>query len=287
MTARFLALLVICGIVAALPWIVRDAMKDNGVDKLAEWSGKGLPLIQGGAPETEMLAAVKTPKPVPDSSRSREVLARVRPSLAMTLQEKGLTFGSPIFIRLFKESSELELWVQKTGSDTFVLFRTYKICRWSGTLGPKEKEGDGQAPEGFYFVGAGRMNPQSRYHLAFDLGYPNALDQSLRRTGSLIMVHGGCLSIGCFAMTDEGIEEIYVLAEAALKAGQPFFRVHCFPFRMTDERMDEVETKKEKWLDFWTELKPGYDFFEILGRPPVVEAKGGHYRILDTTPSPE
>jgi len=224
---------------------------------------------------------------------------KVRPELEAALKKKGLRFGAPIFMRIFKESNELELWVQREaqtpaeqGDAEFELFRTYKICYWSGDLGPKLKQGDGQAPEGFYFVTPGRMNPLSRYHLSFDLGYPNAYDRAHKRTGNYLMVHGSCVSIGCYAMTDERIEEIYTLADAAFAGGQKYFRVHCFPFRMTDARMEKAakseasgsndETPPEsemRWLSFWRNLREGFDAFEKTKRPPNIEVEDGRYEI--------
>ena len=210
---------------------------------------------------------------VPSTPRSREVVARVRPALESALQAKGLTFGAPIFIRIFKASSELEVWVEK--GDRFRLFKIYPICTYSGGPGPKLRTGDLQSPEGFYFVTAGRMNPASRFHLSFNLGYPNAYDRAQGRTGSALMVHGDCVSIGCYAMTDAGIEEIYTLAHGALRKGQPFFRVHIFPFRMTAENM---ELKGDStWRLFWENLEEGYALFERTGCPPDVDVRDGRY----------
>jgi len=149
----------------------------------------------------------------------------------------------------------------------------------SGKLGPKTAEGDLQAPEGFYFVPPSRMKPDSTYHLAFNLGYPNAYDQAHGRTGSFLMVHGNRISIGCFAMTDSKIEEIYTLCDAALDKGQPFFRVHVFPFRMTKERL--ALAKDHKWHDFWLNLKEGYDWFETKRVPPDTTVKDLRYAFRD------
>ena len=160
---------------------------------------------------------------VPESNRSREVIKRMTPKLDQELKNKSLTLGSPIFIRIFKESKELEVWVKK--GLVYHLFKTYAIHYFSGGLGPKLKEGDRKAPEGFYYVTPSRMNPYSRYHLSFNLGYPNPYDRAHGRTGSALMVHGSIVSIGCFAMTDPRIEEIYTLADKALRGGQKYFRV--------------------------------------------------------------
>jgi len=145
----------------------------------------------------------------------------------------------------------------------------------SGDLGPKLAEGDKQAPEGFYHVGSSRMKPDSTYHLAFNIGYPNTYDRAHKRTGSYIMVHGNQVSIGCFAMTDYWMEEIYTLCTKALQNGQAFFRIHIFPFRMTEERL-ATETQSE-WYDFWKNLKEGHDWFEEYKTPPNVTVLNNNY----------
>jgi len=213
------------------------------------------------------------------SDRSREVVARIAPALSAPLAQKGHALGAPLLVRIFKEPKELEVWLLDKASGRFALFRTYPIRKYSGALGPKLKEGDGQAPEGFYSVTPERMNPLSRFHLSFDVGYPNDFDRSLGRTGSAIMVHGGGMSIGCFAMGDEAIEEIYTLAESALRNGQSTFSVHIFPFRMTDAMMKAHEGSH--WLDFWRNLKEGYDYFENKGMPGDVVVEGGRYALRD------
>lgn len=210
---------------------------------------------------------------VPSTDRSRDAVARVRPALERDVEAAGSRFGAPIFIRIFKDEKELELWVEHDGE--FRRFRTYDISTYSGRLGPKLREGDRQAPEGFYFVNAGRMNPASRFHLSFDLGYPNAFDRHHGRTGNALMVHGSCVSVGCYAMTDRRIEEIWALADAALRGGQPFFRVHVFPFRMTADAMRDRASSR--WAGFWRNLKQGYDAFERTRRPPNVVVRDGRY----------
>ncbi|MDB6075616.1 MAG: protein containing YkuD domain [Verrucomicrobiaceae bacterium] len=186
------------------------------------------------------------------------------------LHAAGFKLGSPAYLRIFKESSELELWLQKPGATNYEKWKTYPIARWSGNLGPKQKEGDYQAPEGFYNVVPKRLNPASKYHLSFNIGYPNAYDTAHHRSGNLIMVHGKNVSIGCYAMTDPGIEEIYLIVEAALPDGQTEVPVHCFPFRMTEERMAQAKTDSSPWLGFWNELRPAYLAFEAAHVPPVV-----------------
>jgi murein L,D-transpeptidase YafK len=161
--------------------------------------------------------------------------------------------------------------------DRFERFAVYPICRWSGLLGPKVAEGDWQAPEGFYTVDAKALNPSSRWHRSFNLGFPNAFDRAHGRTGSYLMVHGGCSSIGCYAMTDAVIDEIWRLVSAALQRGQPRFHVHIFPFRMTDERL--AGRSGTPWAGFWRDLKPGYDAFEATGLPPRVSVCQGRYAV--------
>jgi len=185
----------------------------------------------------------------------------------MLLGRKGMDQGAPIFVRIFKEESELEVWKARDDG-RFYHFKTYPICNWSGAVGPKTALGDRQAPEGFYRVSEEQMNPNSQYYLAFNLGYPNAYDRSLRRTGTSLMVHGKCRSAGCYAMTDALMEEIYALAREALKGGQETFEVHAFPFRMTKENMARYRGNKN--YAFWRTLKQGYDFFEKYRLPPTV-----------------
>ena len=209
-----------------------------------------------------LFQAGKTLPGTPDLARFEERLAA-----------SGVKRGAPIYIRIFKLESELELWVQK--GDRFERFATYPICLWSGRLGPKLREGDRQAPEGFYTVDAEQLNPNSRMHRSFSLGFPNVFDRSHGRTGSFIMVHGGCASIGCFAVTDPGVDEIWRMVTAALEGGQPRFAVHVFPFRMTERALDF--RKGYRWHGFWSDLKTGYDLFQPSRIPPAVGVCDGRY----------
>jgi murein L,D-transpeptidase YafK len=196
-------------------------------------------------------------------------------ALDTRLAAAGLAAGAPVFIRIFKLEFELELWMKR--GERFHLLATYPICRWSGALGPKLREGDWQAPEGFYTVDAKALNPYSRWHRAFNLGFPNLLDQAHGRTGSYLMVHGGCSSIGCYAMTDPVIDEVWRLVTAALKRGQRRFHVHVFPFRMTEEQL--ARRADRPWAPFWRDLKPGYDLFEAARLPPAVAVCKGRYVV--------
>lgn len=201
----------------------------------------------------------------------------IQPISAKLLSEmakKGMTPQDPVLVRIFKDESELEVW-KRDRSGRYALLKTFPMCRWSGKLGPKMTSGDRQAPEGFYQVSAGMMNPNSQYYLSFNIGYPNRLEKALGYTGEAIMVHGACSSSGCFALTDEGVAEIYTIARDALKGGQSAFQVQIFPFHMTPENM--ARNRNNPNFDFWTNIKQGYDFFEATKREPKVSACGKHY----------
>jgi murein L,D-transpeptidase YafK len=209
--------------------------------------------------------------------RADAAAARVRPDLERDLARVGLHLGDPVFIRAFKEEKLLDFFIRNRATGKFDLFRTYPIVAASGGLGPKLAAGDRQVPEGFYVVPPAAMNPDSRFHLAFNIGYPNEFDRAHHRTGSAIMVHGDRKSIGCLAMTDEKIEEIYTLCAAAHAAGRGFFCVHLFPFRMTVERM-EIATKSSNFA-FWQSLKDGYDLFEKDRIPSQILVVDGRYHF--------
>ncbi len=212
-----------------------------------------------------------------DTSRIGEVRWRVTSSLKRELRGAGFALGDPIFIRVFKESREMELWMRPKRDSKYSLWKTFPVAGMSGNLGPKLAEGDYQAPEGFYEVDANALNPESDCHLSFNTGFPNSFDSSLGRTGSWIMIHGGDASVGCFAMTDPVIEKIYLIAEAALQKGQQTFAVHVFPFRMTEERMREAA--QSEWLPFWENLRECYTRFEETHVPPAVRNVDGRYEF--------
>ncbi len=185
------------------------------------------------------------------------------------LAQKNMREDAPIMVRIFKEENELEIWKAKDDG-RFHHFKTYPICNWSGGLGPKYKIGDKQAPEGFYKVSAKLMNPNSKFHLSFNLGFPNAFDKAHKRTGKYLMVHGDCRSAGCYAMTDALIEEIYAMAREAFTGGQEAFDVQALPFRMTVENMRRHS--RSKHYAFWrNNLYQGYKDFEVSQLPPKVD----------------
>lgn len=205
--------------------------------------------------------------------------APVSASVKRKMTDLNMSSTSPIMIRIFKEESSLEVWKQ-TRSGKYKLLEDFEICKWSGKLGPKFKEGDRQAPEGFYEITPALMNPNSSYHLAFNLGYPNRYDQSHGRTGSHLMVHGACSSRGCYAMTDQQVQDIYALARDSFKGGQRSFQVQAYPFRMTPENM--ARHRDSEHLDFWKMLKTGYDHFEVTNTPPKISVCEKKY-VFDAT----
>ena len=184
------------------------------------------------------------------------------------MKAKGMNRNAPVMARIFKEEGKLEIWKQKTNG-RYDIIASYDICKWSGQLGPKYIEGDRQAPEGFYSVRPAQMNPNSSYHLAFNMGYPNAYDRANGRTGSHLMVHGACSSSGCYSMTDEQIEQIYAFGRDAFRGGQTEFQIQAFPFRMTAANM--ARYRNDPNYPFWEMLKEGYDHFEITKVPPKVD----------------
>jgi murein L,D-transpeptidase YafK len=211
---------------------------------------------------------------------SARALKALSPAMLAELEHRNMPKDSPILVRLFKEEAEFEVWKQDS-SGRFALLKTYPICRWSGELGPKVKEGDRQAPEGFYAITPAQMNPNSHYYLAFNIGYPNAFDRAWGRTGSDLMVHGDCSSRGCYAMTDEQIGEIYALARESFFGGQRSFQVQAYPFHMTAVNM--ARHRNNPNMPFWTMLKQGSDHFELTRMEPKVDVCEKRY-VFDAEP---
>lgn len=250
----------------------------------------GLVLEPAAASASELAAT-----PVSIERAAAERLGRWRAARAGTLQTPlpgtpdtlrpltrlataGVPLGARLMIRVFKAESELELWAEKDGR--YVPFAVYPICYWSGKIGPKLREGDRQTPEGFYTITPDQLHHGGRWRRSLDIGYPNVFDRVNGRTGSLILVHGGCDSAGCFAMTDAVNAEIYDLVTAAFERGQAHVPVHVFPFRMTEANI--AAHGAGPWQEFWGDLKRGYDSFEATRRPPRVSVCGARYRIADS-----
>ncbi|MFC4170972.1 L,D-transpeptidase family protein [Microvirga sp. GCM10011540] len=210
------------------------------------------------------------------SRSSTRHLQPIPPAAMALMASKGMSKSDPILIRAYKKESEMEVW--KRGSDgRYALLKTYPICRWSGQLGPKTKEGDRQVPEGFYTVSPSQMNPNSAYYLSFDTGYPNAYDRQFGRTGGDIMVHGSCTSRGCFAMTDQNVAEIYAIAREAFASGQRAFQFQSYPFRMTPKNL--AQHRLDPNIGFWKNLKEGSDYFEVTKDEPRIAVAGGRYQF--------
>ncbi|CAN7476756.1 murein L,D-transpeptidase [Bosea sp. LjRoot90] len=197
------------------------------------------------------------------------------PSATYTLMsEKGMSKSQPIVIRSYKKESEVEVW-KKRGDGKYALLKTFPMCRWSGQLGPKVREGDRMAPEGFYAISPAQMNPNSSFYVSFNMGYPNAYDRSHGRTGAHLMVHGACSSAGCYSMTDDQIGELYALVREAQNGGQKAVQMQAFPFRMTPENL--AKHRLDPNIAFWKNLKEGSDYFEVAKDEPSVSVAGGRY----------
>lgn len=188
------------------------------------------------------------------------------PALVKALHDMGSSPGEAMVVRIFKKEEQLEVW-KRTSSGQYKMLKTYEICSYSGDLGPKFREGDYQSPEGFYTITPGLMNPKSNYYLAFNTGFPNKFDRANGRSGSNLMVHGDCKSVGCYAMTDAGIAEIYALARETFKGGNPSFQVQIFPFRMTTASL--AQNAQNQHIEFWKNIKEGYDYFDVTKTPPA------------------
>ena len=214
------------------------------------------------------------------SALSAKALKPLSPAMVVELERKHMPKESPILVRLFKEEAELEIWKQDD-SGRLALLATYPICRWSGELGPKVKQGDRQAPEGFYTITPAQLNPNSHYYLSVDIGYPNAFDRAYGRTGSNLMIHGDCSSAGCYAMSDEQIGEIYALARESFFGGQRAFQVQAYPFRMTAVNM--ARHRNNPNMAFWKMLKQGNDHFEVMRLEPSVDVCDKRY-VFDAEP---
>jgi murein L,D-transpeptidase YafK len=207
-------------------------------------------------------------------------MKELSPEMLSLLQQKNMPKDSPILVRVFKEESELEVWKQDT-SGRYALLKVYPICRWSGELGPKKVQGDRQAPEGFYSITPGLMNPNSNYYLAINIGFPNAYDRANNYSGAFLMIHGDCSSAGCYAMTDEQIGEIYSLARESFLGGEKEFQIQAYPFRLTAANLARHRTNPN--MPFWKMLKEGNDHFEVTHLEPKVDVCERHY-VFDAEP---
>ncbi len=220
------------------------------------------------------LAAAATTRPVPGRAEVAKALAPIPAATLALMAAKRTNAAAPLVVRTFKKEAELEIWKQDADG-RFVYIKTFPICRWSGQLGPKRHSGDRQTPEGFYPIAARQMNPNSHYYLSFDTGFPNAFDRAHGATGSAVMVHGTCSSMGCFAMTDKQVGEIYAIAREALHGGQAAFQMQAYPFHMTAKNL--ALYRSDPNIGFWNQLKEGSDRFEAAGEILNVGVVDGRY----------
>jgi len=221
-----------------------------------------------------LVAAVALAGCETDGLRSGKAMKELSPEMKAELTQRNMPIESPILVRLFKQEAELEVWKQDAAG-RYELLKTYPICRWSGELGPKIKEGDRQAPEGFYNITPASMNPNSQFYLSINTGYPNAFDRSHQRTGAALMIHGDCSSRGCYAMTDDQISEIYALARESFFGGQRSLQLQAYPFRMTPANF--AKHRNNPNIAFWKMLKEGNDHFEVTHQEPKVEVCDKRY----------
>ena len=210
---------------------------------------------------------------LPDSFRAKTVRDAIWPILQKELSANNFKFPAPLYIRIFKDESLLEIWA-KSGKQ-YRLFKSYDICYFTGGLGTKMREGDGKSPEGFYALTPHQLNPLSNYYLAINVGYPNKLERLKGYTGDAIMIHGHCASIGCYAMTNPRIEEIYTLVYEAFKAGQQQIRLDIFPFRMDEQHLKKFGAHAE--AAFWKTMEPGYTRFEKSHLPAEFQIRHKSY----------
>jgi len=206
----------------------------------------------------------------------RRGLAPQTPALLTASENIGATSTSPVLIRIFKQSNELELW-RKTSKGDYALVNIFTVCTYSGELGPKHRSGDRQAPEGFYSISANQLNYHSIRFLSLNTGYPNNYDRVHKSTGSSLMIHGGCDSAGCYAIQDAPMQDLFAAVRDALKAGQKSVQLQIYPFRMSGISM--LLNQDSKYIDFWNQLKVGYDKFNLTHHDLDVEVQHGRYVI--------
>ncbi len=216
------------------------------------------------------------PSPPPPSEAADRAALTAAPVLQAELAALGLKLGNPVFVRIFKESRELELWLESQPGGPWIFYKTYPLCGNPPEPGPGSGPSGKGAPEGFYFATSRQLVVQGG-ELAIDIGFPNAYDRQHRHTGKTSRIEGGCQTRSSYPAGDAGIAEIVTLVRAALGNGQPFFRIHCFPFRMTDDRMNRELAARATWIEFWGNMKEGYDYFDVVRRPPNTTLKDGNY----------
>lgn len=236
---------------------------------LAFISDVGLAREAHAQSNTTLAPSTAVTKPAPSQGDAGWIESILRKSMSAG----GFAWGSAAHMRIYKEENVLEMWLKK--GSRYEKFKDFKICKWSGKLGPKLQEGDKQSPEGVYSVTRKQLLGRTKNHRAVNLDFPNVFDRRMNRTGSALQIHGGCGSIGCYAMTDRGIEEIYRILDASFKGGQSRVATHIFPFRLTDEKL--IARKSHPSSDYWSMLQPIYKSFETTRKLPGVRVCGTRY----------
>jgi murein L,D-transpeptidase YafK len=301
MSHRRILFLFLVGIGVGSPWLVRDWLEVRSGERRSRTASREARvatadrefpafaqrtrrLFEGlfvgdssGAGLGSLLSGRDEPAATPRSMAIvEEATARLAPSLAAA----GLRAGDPVVLRLFKEERELEIWMKPAQESLYVLFKIHRLSAVAGGPGPKLREGDGQAPEGFYAVSRRGLRPETRHHLGLDFGFPNDLDQAKGRGGSEVWIHGGgSAAAGGYALAPAAMDEVYALVDAALRKGTASVPTHLFPFRLTDRRMDEVVKERSRWTDHWVQLKEGFDFFDNVRLPPAIDLAEGRPRF--------
>lgn len=222
--------------------------------------------------------------------RPNSALQRKEDTLQKQFEEKKLKWPAKyIYLRSFKYDSQLEVWVKNDIQEPFKLFKTYKVCALAGTLGPKRIEGDYQVPEGFYYIN--EFNPISNYYLSLRINYPNLSDRILSdsdKPGSGIYIHGSCVTVGCIPMTDQQMDELYVLAAHAKDLGQDFIPIHIFPVRFNVSKslgyLNNLTHNDPSLKLFSMQLQDAFNYFNKYKQLPVVLIDDRGNYIVDGAP---
>ncbi len=232
--------------------------------------------------------ALYTNNPRYSSPKVNDLFNRREDSLRAQFEAKRLTWPvRELYLRSFKHDAQLEVWVREEAGGPYKFFKTYKVCAPSGKLGPKRKEGDKQVPEGFYYIN--ELNPRSNYHLSLGINYPNISDRIMgdsARPGSAIYIHGDCVSVGCIAINNEQIEEVYMLVSAARASGQEFVPIHIFPARFNNQKAQEPLNRLAKetpgYIPMLKAMQSVFYYFEQQRTlPPVLVNRNGEYVTED------
>jgi murein L,D-transpeptidase YafK len=199
-------------------------------------------------------------------ARVRETIAEKEEMIKNHLQQHELNVRSlRILMVAYKSEKKLELYARAKDKTVYKKIADYHICRTSGKLGPKRRQGDNQIPEGLYRID--RFNPTSNFYLSLGINYPNLSDRRKSQAGNLggdIFIHGDCVTIGCLPVTDDKIKEIYLYSVYARNSGQTDISVYIFPFQMTDATFENYRkrySENQELIGFWENLKKGYDKF--------------------------